>query len=590
MIKWYLATSGGPPRGPIHDDALLRMIRDGSLGPDMLAWSEGMSEWVPVSRVPELLTERARRPTPAPDSDSRTRVAVLRAPAAAPVQAPPPPVFGAPGPGPAPSPYASTVPAVGPAAYGPAPAPFPAAPSPLPARPPRTPPAPAPTAPGPTPAPSAPAPAPHPQAPAAPAPAPTAPSATQRRVVAAVIFVLAVGGGIFVTRLVLSRREAQTPDEGIKTWLFAPCLGQSLPELKPGSKAVPCAGASLAVATDASGTTLKLLGAPAEGMAAKTPELVSRILPNLPAPPVSRALPMRQLLRLDLRAAAPDAAHRALTAINTYQSAELLVEGYELMGGHRFARWQLKEGRVDADNEVTPDGPQIVVRFFPGQDAPSPLKDAEQGLEGPDSSWLGKWKPHVDPPELVELRKTIMKQGWWYDDAEAFLNAGEIAGLPRTLETVAGLTVVAQWLRTSDQWEVHTRSMVWNECFARRLGTTAANSSRQRYDEIAGMWKDAASFVQPPASRGGDDAVAAEGRAFNAAIGSTTHAHCALAMAEKILSAAADAPENRVLREATGSAGDVARQLIRSSRFLAALSSELVIARTRLLKPGPPSL
>jgi hypothetical protein len=51
---WYYAVGGTDKRGPVAETELRRLIESGGIGPTDLLWSEGMSDWLPLSRIPGL--------------------------------------------------------------------------------------------------------------------------------------------------------------------------------------------------------------------------------------------------------------------------------------------------------------------------------------------------------------------------------------------------------------------------------------------------------------------------------------------------------------------------------------------------------
>jgi len=375
-----------------------------------------------------------------------------------------------------------------------------------------------------------------------------------------------------------------------KAALYSPCLRQSLSALAElaGNKQVPCGEASLTVRRDGTTTVLVLKAAQSAGMAAKAPELVSSVLPNLPAPAMARSIEIRQVMKLDLRAQ-PDLPRRTRRALEIYREAEVAFEGYERMGGHRFARWLLDEGRLETENELLPEGPAIVLQFFPGEGPPGALTDAERGLYGPDAVWAGPWERPGEPGYLLELRKAMMAQGWWYDDAEAFMTAAAVDGVERTSAAGAALRVIGEWLRTSDQWDARTRHTIWADCFSPRMNATTGGVARERLDQLAGA-TNIEPFAEPPDYHNPEEQITVEGKTFNASIGSPAHAYCAVAMGDPLIDTPQETSANRVLRRAQAGPRAIAERLIKSPKFLAAIGEELQKARAQLLKPGAPEL
>lgn len=54
MTQWYY-TKVGLKQGPVPESELLQKIRRGEIDGANLVWKEGMPDWLPLSRVPELL-------------------------------------------------------------------------------------------------------------------------------------------------------------------------------------------------------------------------------------------------------------------------------------------------------------------------------------------------------------------------------------------------------------------------------------------------------------------------------------------------------------------------------------------------------
>jgi hypothetical protein len=79
-MNWFYAKNGSQ-QGPLSTDEIKSRIAMGEIGSDDLAWSEGMSDWMPIQQIPQLKIE-------APASKEA-----------------PPPVMGAPSQFPSPTPY-----------------------------------------------------------------------------------------------------------------------------------------------------------------------------------------------------------------------------------------------------------------------------------------------------------------------------------------------------------------------------------------------------------------------------------------------------------------------------------------------------
>lgn len=53
MTQWYYSKVG-LQQGPVPETELLQKVRRGEIDGNNLVWREGMAEWIPLSRVPEL--------------------------------------------------------------------------------------------------------------------------------------------------------------------------------------------------------------------------------------------------------------------------------------------------------------------------------------------------------------------------------------------------------------------------------------------------------------------------------------------------------------------------------------------------------
>ena len=54
MTQWYYSKDGFQQE-PVPENELLQKIRRGEIGGSNLVWKEGMAEWTPLSRMPELM-------------------------------------------------------------------------------------------------------------------------------------------------------------------------------------------------------------------------------------------------------------------------------------------------------------------------------------------------------------------------------------------------------------------------------------------------------------------------------------------------------------------------------------------------------
>jgi hypothetical protein len=65
-MNWFYAKNGSQ-QGPLSTDEIKSRIAMGEIGPDDLAWCEGMSDWMPIGQIPQLKIEApAREEAPPP--------------------------------------------------------------------------------------------------------------------------------------------------------------------------------------------------------------------------------------------------------------------------------------------------------------------------------------------------------------------------------------------------------------------------------------------------------------------------------------------------------------------------------------------
>lgn len=55
-MNWFYAKNGSQ-QGPLSTDEIKSRIAMGEVGPDDLAWCEGMADWTPVGQIPQLKIE-----------------------------------------------------------------------------------------------------------------------------------------------------------------------------------------------------------------------------------------------------------------------------------------------------------------------------------------------------------------------------------------------------------------------------------------------------------------------------------------------------------------------------------------------------
>lgn len=62
VAEWFHVDATRQQHGPITTDDLMARLARGELHPDTLVWKEGMADWLPLSRVPELNAALATTP------------------------------------------------------------------------------------------------------------------------------------------------------------------------------------------------------------------------------------------------------------------------------------------------------------------------------------------------------------------------------------------------------------------------------------------------------------------------------------------------------------------------------------------------
>jgi hypothetical protein len=55
-MNWFYAKNGSQ-QGPLSTDEIKSRIAMGEIGPDDLAWCEGMADWLPIGQIPQLKIE-----------------------------------------------------------------------------------------------------------------------------------------------------------------------------------------------------------------------------------------------------------------------------------------------------------------------------------------------------------------------------------------------------------------------------------------------------------------------------------------------------------------------------------------------------
>ena len=68
---WYVARSG-KKAGPYTAAILRKLANEGLLSPDDLIWKEGISDWIPASRIEKLFPKPSNQQTQASSADRST--------------------------------------------------------------------------------------------------------------------------------------------------------------------------------------------------------------------------------------------------------------------------------------------------------------------------------------------------------------------------------------------------------------------------------------------------------------------------------------------------------------------------------------
>ncbi len=72
--NWFWA-EGDKQHGPVLPSAIARLVADGKLGASDLIWKEGMTDWIPVQKVPGLVKYLKSSAPPAAAAPTQTNVA-----------------------------------------------------------------------------------------------------------------------------------------------------------------------------------------------------------------------------------------------------------------------------------------------------------------------------------------------------------------------------------------------------------------------------------------------------------------------------------------------------------------------------------
>lgn len=320
--------------------------------------------------------------------------------------------------------------------------------------------------------------------------------------------------------------------------LYVRCAGKlAVHVTDAGVQRLPCEGGELEVG---------LLGANAQkdvvlsytprgnaGLgAANLRTFVQTVFPNLGAPSLTRAAPCRHVVPLSVdRTASP--ATQLATAATIYNVAERLVRQYERAGGSRYAEWNVNGMLLTAQSMVQGDDlggkPYAMLTLHvAGTAVPS---DRPVGNDVPWASTPTCVRS--DSPHLAALRTRLLARGWWFDDADAFMDAAKAVGQPDSPETAQHVAVVAALVRQAQDWGAPGQLTVSDSCLAPKV-MGAGKGLFAPFDTLSGVDKDFGAVIAPRARRLADgtfaspDEVELEVRRFKALIGTPEHARCAL--------------------------------------------------------------
>ena len=84
VTEYFYLDASGEQAGPVSASELQRKFKSGELNADCMAWKEGMAEWTPISKLPELAATAAAKTACECCSCSDSQVAVARFLTAAP--------------------------------------------------------------------------------------------------------------------------------------------------------------------------------------------------------------------------------------------------------------------------------------------------------------------------------------------------------------------------------------------------------------------------------------------------------------------------------------------------------------------------
>jgi hypothetical protein len=348
-------------------------------------------------------------------------------------------------------------------------------------------------------------------------------------IVVAVALLSLVGYQLFA-----AHRRAQAEARRKADPLYIPCVGKLTSELLASLGA----GASQNFRCGAGTMSAGVIGGkllityhdttrPGLPAAATVKSYVTAVLPNLRNPSKSAAFPCRHVMQLDL--ATQDSADGKLAlAAGFYKTAEGVVETIEKWGGHRYATWMVSGGTTVVAENAPGDGDPVAITITtgPASEAPPNLSDAPWD----DSATC----PRKDSPQLATLRSKMMADGWWFDDAAAFMEAANAAGGHDDTDTADEMYLVARMLTaTRDNWDEIQRAIVARKCMAPAIKGAAKGLSAP-FDTASGIDEGFNWVIAPPAPEGegalfvDESGAARETKRFDAMVHTAIHAKCVL--------------------------------------------------------------
>jgi hypothetical protein len=219
-----------------------------------------------------------------------------------------------------------------------------------------------------------------------------------------------------------------------------------------------------------------------------------------------------------------------------YKTANGIVQSYERMGGSRYAEWRLPNGVVSVENftnDVKGDeGPSAIFNMVVG-DA-NALGEADKRT-GTDVPWNDKAIcERNDAPYLATLRTKLLADGWWFNDAEAFMEAAKAVGHADNADTADEVFYVARMLSaTKDNWDEVQRAITARDCLAPAI-KVASKGVAAPYDTVSSIEKGF-NWIIAPAAPSGDGALfvdpagaALEVHRFDSMVHTPVHAKCVL--------------------------------------------------------------